>query len=267
MTKSRRLRRDLTLDHRLQLYRVAVQDPERDAAQFVAFFQRRRRRRPRLLREDFCGTAAVAAAAVRLLPTLRAVGVDADAATLAWADAHMCDLRPSERARLRLMCADVRRVRVCADLVLATNFSYCVFHVRRELLGYLRHVRRCLTPGGFLLLDLWGGGLTHRPFTERHVHRGFTHTWEQRTFDPITHRVDCRIHFDLRDGTCLRDAFVYDWRMWTLPELRDLCAEAGLVEQSVLWPDRHGRLRERRRVPADPTWICYLAAGRGDAAS
>lgn len=250
--------------HPLQLYREAVQAPEHDAAQFAAFFARHRGREPASLREDFCGTAALATEAVRLLPGLRALGVDRDAATLAWArDNSLASLPPRDRTRLRLRCADVRRVNARADLILATNFSYCVFHERAELLAYLRHARRCLTPQGYLVLDLWGGGLTHRTFRERHQHVGFAHVWEQRAFDPISHRVDCRIHFELPGGRRLRNAFVYDWRMWTLPELRDLCAEAGMPAQHVLWRDGQGRLRERQKVPAQPTWICYLAAGRG----
>lgn len=248
----------------LLLYQLAVQAPEQDAAQFARWFARRHGRSLQSLREDFCGSAAIAAASLRLLPELRAVGIDADAATIAWAQTHTSAALPeADRARLRLICADVRRVRARADLILATNFSYCVFHARAELLAYLRHCKRCLTPEGYVALDTWGGGLTHRNFAERHRHRGFAHVWEQRAFDPLTHRVDCRIHFEFDDGTSQRDAFVYDWRMWTVPELRDLLVEAGLPDVRVLWRGADGVLRERTKVAADPTWICYVAGGSG----
>jgi hypothetical protein len=113
-----------------------------------------------------------------------------------------------------------------------------------------------------VLLDAWGGGLAHRPFAETHRHRGFDHVWEQRSFDPVTHRVDCRIHFRCRDGSRLDDAFAYDWRMWTLPELLDLLREAGFAGPHVLWPDGDGRLRRRARARADPHWLAYVAARR-----
>ena len=35
------------------------------------------------------------------------------------------------------------------------------------------------------------------------------------------------------DGTRLRRAFSYDWRFWTLPELRELLEEAGFSSVEV----------------------------------
>jgi SAM-dependent methyltransferase len=246
------------------LYQLAVQAPARDAAAFARWFRAAAGRPLWRLREDFCGTAAVACSFVRLHRDHRALGVDRDRVPLQWARAHnVAALRPAEQARIQLVCADVRTVaRPAADLIVAANFSCSVFHARAELLGYLRHCRRALRPGGFVLLDAWGGGLVHRPFRERHRHRGFEHVWEQRSFDPRTQRVDCRIHFRFRDGSRRDNAFVYDWRMWSLPELLDVLAAAGFADPHVLWPDAAGRLRRRVRVGADPTWIAYVAARR-----
>jgi SAM-dependent methyltransferase len=246
------------------LYQLAVQAPERDAAAFARWFRREAGRPLRVLREDFCGTAAIACSFVRQHAQNGALGVDRDRATLRWGALHnAAALTAGERARLRLVRADVRAVRrPPADLIVAVNFSYAVFRARAELLAYLRHCRRALRPGGHVLLDAWGGGLAHRSFAERHRHRGFDHVWEQRSFDPVTHRVDCRIHFAFRDGTRLDDAFVYDWRMWTLPELLDLLREAGFAGPHVLWPDAAGRLRRRARVRADPSWLAYVAGRR-----
>jgi hypothetical protein len=104
----------------------------------------------------------------------------------------------------------------------------------------------------------------HRPFVERHRHRGFDHLWEQRSFDPISHRVDCRIHFAFCDGSRLDDAFVYDWRMWTLPELQDLLLEAGFADAGVLW--RVGRsgasFRRRSKAAPDPSWLAWVFGRR-----
>ena len=101
------------------------------------------------------------------------------------------------------------------------------------------------------------------PFAERTRHRGFAHVWETRAFDPISHRVDCRIHFEFADGSALRSAFVYDWRLWTLPELRDVLDEAGFARVDVRWQDAaSGEFRRRRSAPPDPAWLAFVTAQR-----
>jgi SAM-dependent methyltransferase len=251
---------------RHRLYQLAVQAPAGDARLLARWFARTEDRPLRLLREDFCGTAAIAACFVAMHRDNRALAVDHDAAALQWGRQHNAAalLSAAAQRRLQLVCADVRAVRrPAADLIAAVNFSYSVFHARDELLDYLRHCRRALRPGGCVVLDAFGGGLAQRPFVEVYRHRGFRHEWEQRAFDPITHRVDCRIHFAFPDGTRLDDAFVYDWRMWTLPELQDLLRQAGFAEAGVLWRDASsGNIRRRRRAPADPSWLAFVFGRR-----
>jgi SAM-dependent methyltransferase len=254
------------------LYTAAVQAPAADARQFARWHRQLTGQPLRRLREDFCGTAALAAAFVRQHPEAVAVGVDRDRDTLAWARTHTLPaLRPAERARLQLRCGDVRTVRTApVQMVVACNFSYMVFHTRAELREYLRACRRALQPGGVLLLDSWGGGLVHRPCVERHRGQGFDWLWHQRRFDPLTHRIDCRIHFRFRDGSRLDNAFVYDWRLWMLPELRELFTEAGFegvhVRQEVVSPRTGlgtGRFRRVDQGRADPTWHAYVVGQRG----
>lgn len=257
------------LDRHL-LYRLAVQAPGRDAALFARWFEKHAGRTLRVLREDFCGTAAISTAFVAGGADRMAIGVDHDRATLDWAEAHhLAELDDEQRARVKLVCADVHAVKAPkADLLVALNFSYCVFHQRSELLRWLRHCRACLRPGGAVWLDAFGGGLAQRPFEERFEHGAFAHVWEQRAFDPQTHRVDCRIHFEAKGHAPLRDAFVYDWRLWTVPELVDAMHEVGLTEVEVLWQDpRTGGFRSLRRRRADPHWLAYVVARKGPVTS
>jgi len=59
------------------------------------------------------------------------------------------------------------------------------------------------------------------------------YVWEQREFDPCTARAVNAMHFRVeRDGEIVQsieDAFVYRWRLWSVPELRDAMAEAGFA--------------------------------------
>jgi hypothetical protein len=93
--------------------------------------------------------------------------------------------------------------------------------------------------------------------------------WDQHSFDPVTARYHCYIHFRFPDGSKLRRAFSYDWRLWTLPELRELLAEAGFARSVVYWQgededgEPNGEFSIVTRGEADPAWIAYVAATKG----
>jgi SAM-dependent methyltransferase len=252
-----------------RLYQLAVQGPEADAAFLARYYRRLTGRRLRVLREDFCGTAALSCAFVRASREHRAVGVDLDAATLRWGRRHnVAALDADQRRRLRLIRADVRaRAGPAAELLVALNFSYMIFRERHELDRWLRAARRNLVPGGVLMLDAFGGAATQEPNVERRRCHGFDYLWDQVSFDPLTYRAAFRIHFEFRDGTRLRNAFTYDWRLWTLPELRAALAAAGFTGVHVLWEltdartgSGNGVFRRIERGTPDPAWIAYLIA-------
>ena len=80
--------------------------------------------------------------------------------------------------------------------------------------------------------------------------------------------MNCRIHFRFPDGSIMRNAFEYDWRLWTLPEVRELLAEAGFEDIQTYWegtdPDDeesgNGEYTPVREGDADPAYICYIVA-------
>ncbi len=63
------------------------------------------------------------------------------------------------------------------------------------------------------------------------------YTWEQRDADPLTGMVTDVIHFRIEHaGNIIEeydDAFVYRWRLWSVPELRDAMLEAGFKQVQV----------------------------------
>jgi SAM-dependent methyltransferase len=113
------------------------------------------------------------------------------------------------------------------ELIVAFNYSYFVFHPRAELLDYFRVARRALRPGGALVLDGYTGPDAFEPLEEVRKYRGFTYVWDQRPMDALSGRAWRFIHFRFPDGTALKRAFRYDWRLWSVPEVRDLLGEAG----------------------------------------
>ena len=72
---------------------------------------------------------------------------------------------------------------------------------------------------------------------------GCDYSWEQEGFDPVTRLIRCYIGFRLRGAKgrpppptppALRRAYTYHWRLWTLPEVTDMLAQAGF-SSSHMW--------------------------------
>ena len=64
----------------------------------------------------------------------------------------------------------------------------------------------------------------------------------------------CHIHFKFKDGSRIKKAFSYDWRLWTLPEIREVMEEAGFSNTRVYWEDEdeEGEGSSSRRAIAAP---------------
>jgi hypothetical protein len=269
--KGRRWRTAATSDPHI-LYEQAVQDPEAEVDLIFQMWKEIRGRRPTRIREDFCGTAAASTAWVKRSPRNSAVCVDLDREVLEWAGKRLRRrLRPAQRERLRLVEADVRRypAREKFDSVLAMNFSYFIFKTRTEMKRYFRRVRAALVKDGLFLLDAYGGSDSFLEIEEERDLDGFTYIWDQRLYNPITGEVVNHIHFRFPDGTRLRDAFTYHWRLWTLPEIREMLLESGFRDVIVYWEgtdektgEGNGEFSPSMRGEACPGWIAYIVGVR-----
>jgi hypothetical protein len=147
------------------------------------------------------------------------------------------------------------------------NFSYFVFKTREELRGYFRGVRASLASEGMLFLDIFGGWEAHSLDTEEKDLDDFTYVWDQVRYDPITHDTRFYIHFEFPDGTRMPRAFTYDWRFWTIPEVREILKEAGFEGTEVYWEgterdtgDGNGVFRRAERTQNCAGWIAYIVA-------
>jgi hypothetical protein len=269
--KSRRSRRRTRAQRadRYELYEKSVQDPDADVGLINRVFRKQFGRPPRLLREDFCGTALMACRWVAHHRENRAFGIDIDPVPLAWGREHnVARLRPEQAARLKLVQGDVLDVgHEKVDVTAAFNFSYFLFTTRDELRHYFEKARATLAHEGLFFLDAYGGADSQRTQEEVRDVDGFDYVWDQHRFDPITHGVTNYIHFRFRDGSRMQRAFRYDWRLWTLPEIRELLLEAGFQDTAVYWEGTDSRTGEgngvfqpREHAPDDPAWICYIVA-------
>ena len=252
-----------------QLYLESVQAPDYEVAFFNRVFRNEYGRQPMLLREDFCGTAAVCCEWVKSHAKRRAIGIDLDPAPLVWGREHnLTPLKPDARARVMLTEGDVRDPdQTDADILAAQNFSYCCFKTRDELRSYFEIARGNLADEGVMILDVMGGSETQEDENEEITeHDGFDYVWELKSFDPVSYEVHYQIHFRFPDGSELT-GFEYHWRHWTIPEMRELLADAGFTRTDVYWEatdqktgDGNGVYVKRDRGDADPAWIAYIAA-------
>ncbi len=259
--------------HKLALYRRAVQHPMAEAA-FLhrAYCHYVKDATPLLLREDFAGTCAVASAWVMMDDEHQAMAVESHGPTARWAQRNTDRELGDRSADLHIVQADVLDVDgPKVDITCALNFSTFIYHDRASLKQYFKAARRGLRRDGLLVIDAYGGPGAMKPGTQTRkvsVSRqepGFTYLWEQRSFDPITHRTECRIHFELAAGRRIDSAFIYRWRLWTMPELLELMLEAGFKGAGI-WCDRideasgssDGVYHPTAKMPAREDWVAYV---------
>lgn len=247
---------------RHDLYQRSVQAEDFDVDFIERTFRHRRKRTPHSLREDFCGTALLCAAWVESNKKRTATGVDIDSSVLAWGERHNMAPIDEPGQRVRLIEGDVRtRRRGKFDAVTALNFSYWIFRTREDMREYFRNVRRSLEKDGVFYLDLFGGWEAQEPMEDRRkIDGGFTYVWDQYSFDPITHEAENHIHFEFRDGSKMHRAFSYSWRFWSMPEIRELLAEAGFSRSIVYWDPEGENFRPRKKAENQPGWLAYLVA-------
>ena len=257
---------------RHRLYELSVQCAEAEIDFVDTTYKKLRGRRAGLLREDFCGTANVCCEWVRRRRTNRAIGVDLDPEVLAWGKTHrLTALKPAQAKRITLLQKNVLKVETeTPDIVSAMNFSYWLFKERKELKRYFHRVYQQLAEDGIFFMDAYGGYDSFREIEEeREIEDGgqsFTYVWEQAKYEPISGGLICHIHFDFPDGSRMEKAFSYDWRLWTLPEIRELLAETGFKRITVYWQgfdedgEADGIFKPVREGEADAGWICYLSA-------
>jgi len=259
-----------------ELYEKSVQSPEADIEFFINTYKVLRGKEPLDMREDFCGTGYLSVEWCKSHPQRRAQGIDLDRPTLDWGLEHNVNpAGPDVASRVELVEANVLDTSdFRADITCACNFSYNIFKTREALREYFEAVHRGLKDDGIFVMDVFGGTETMDILEEeRDVDdEDFTYIWDQDKFNPITNEILCYIHFNFPDGSAIRKAFTYDWRLWQLPELSELLQEAGFSKVRVYWEEfvdddddsdeleGTGEYFEATDVENQESWVNYIVA-------
>jgi len=258
------------------LYDASVQSVDADLDFAARVFKKKTGRKATSLREDFCGTAALACEWVSRSPKNSAWGVDIDQPTLDWGLKHNVPYVSKKAGKIDLLFGDVLKAKTPpVDLVMALNFSYCIFKTRQQLCDYFKAVRKNLKKDGLFVMDLYGGTEAVEAKLEPRDVEAFTakdgtkvpkfeYIWDQDIYNVIDHHVVNYIHFKIPRVGKTEKAFTYDWRLWTLPELQELLIEAGFMSAEVYlhdW-DKDGESDEiyrlRKNYENALGWVAYI---------
>jgi len=220
------------------LYELCVQNPDA----LIPLLNAIHNNTPQVLAEDFAGTSILSHQWVEQSEQHRAIATDLDQEAL-----HKHGDHPRITKHLATVNDAQPGPNKSADIIFVGNFSIGYHHTRAELVAYLKQARARLNhTNGTFLCDTYGGenaytlGGVHRPTpmasigAPGHICR---YTWEQRDADPLTGMVTDVIHFRIQHAGNITeeydDAFVYHWRLWSVPELRDAMREAGFKTTNV----------------------------------
>ncbi len=265
-----------------RLYEAAVQNVDTDLDIGKRIYRKHRKKNPRRVREDFCGTAKLAARWVERNSENEAWGIDFHQPTLDWGIQHnLSRLSQKQQRRVHLLCGDVLKTKTPkVDMAFALNFSFCVFKQRETLRNYFKQVAEALEDDGIFVTDIYGGteSVTAKSDDVREI-PGFTaadgrsvadfeYLWEQAEYNPITHETVCHIHFKVPGYGAINKAFTYHWRLWTLPEIQEIMIEAGFAKTEVYLHDFDDEgesdeiFRLRTRYENVQGWVAYVVGIR-----
>lgn len=218
------------------------------------------------LREDFCAAFANSCSWVKLSSEKQAIGLDIDIEPISYGKKnYLSKLSADEQKRINIMEKNVLdKDAPSADIITATNFSYFCFKKRNDLLEYFKNCHNTLNEEGVLILDCFGGPECHEANEHETEHDTFSYYWDQDNFNPITHEATFYIHFKRKGEAKRNKEFIYDWRLWSIPEIKDLLEEAGFSESVVYWEgsddsgDGNGEFDITETGEECESWIAYI---------
>ncbi|TPX40885.1 hypothetical protein SeMB42_g05826 [Synchytrium endobioticum] len=199
---------------------------------------------PLALREDFCGTAVLSLEWCTSSVARTAYGIDNDTSVLSYAKKHTLATAETQDAasRVNLVHGNVLTPRSQfktriprVDIIAALNYGICYFRTRKELVEYLCICKDGLKKGGCLIVDMYGGSDVYSVKGRTIIRklRGFDYIFEQTGFNPMTNTVHINLHFHFKDNSWQRNAFQYDFRVWTIPEVREAFHDAGFEKLNI----------------------------------
>ena len=202
------------------------------------------------------------------MPKLKIYGVDIDPEPVAYGKEHYLSELTDEQKQV----IDIREGNVLTgelpkvQMAFAFNFSYFTFKERHVLKQYFQNMYNSLEKDGVMVLDCFGGSKCQEANEEEteYEDEGYSYFWDQDSFNPVNNHAQFYIHFQKEGENKREKVFSYDWRMWSLPEIREILKEVGFKESHVYWEgtDEDGEgdgVFTRTELGEDcESWVSYI---------
>ena len=249
------------------LYEKSVQSPRSDIEFYVQTYKELKKKKPKFFREDFCGTFSLSAEWVKFNSGHVAYGLDIDPEPMDYGRQYFeSRLNADQKKRLHIQDHNVLVGPLpSVDVAVAMNFSYFCFKTRPLLKQYFQNVYNSIRKDGLFIVDIFGGSQCYDTIEDVHKKKKFTYYWDQVSFDPISNFALFYIHFRV-NGKKVTKVFKYDWRMWSIPEVRELMEEVGFKKTHVYWEgttrrgEGDGKFKRTEKGESCLSWIAYITA-------
>lgn len=266
--KSKKKSKDLVDFDKYHYYLRSVQSPENDVKFLQKTYKELKSKNPETLCEDFCGTFAICCEWVKLNDRYKAIGIDLDSEPIAYGEVHhRPQLTVSQSRRLSIIQENVLAKNLPkADIVLASNFSYYIFKQRADLIAYFSSALNRCKKQGLFIIDSFGGPECMQAIEEETDYGDFKYFWDQDSYDPVTNYAQFYIHYKRKGEKKREKVFSYDWRLWSLPELKEALLDAGFRKVHIYWEgededgDGNGEFTRVETGEEVRAWVAYLVA-------
>ncbi len=251
-----------------EYYSNAVQSCDNDVLFLRKVYKHFYEKAPTVLREDFCGTFQMCEEWIKLNKNNTAFGVDLDGEPIEYGKNRMVKtLKPEQQSRIEILRQNVLEDGLpAADINVAMNFSYFIFKQRQDIKKYFQQVYKTLKPQGVFVIDTFGGTESYESHEEKTKHPKFIYYWDQINFEPLTNEARFEIHFHVKGEKRRRKkVFSYDWRLWSIAELRDILTEVGFKDVTVFWEgttrkgEGNNDFKPVLKGEECASWIAYIA--------
>lgn len=258
---------EIAVEKKYKYYEKSVQNFEADLEFVDEQYEKIFSKKAKVLREDFGGTAALACGWTQMRKDNQARAIDLDSEPIEYGKSkHYAKLSSDEKERMSYLQENVLNdFDFKSDIICAFNFSYFIFKKRSELLHYFKQVHKGLSKEGMFFLDIFGGSECHQEICEETEFDNHSYYWDCDKYNPLTSEVLYYIHFkDLKKNIKYEKVFRYDWRMWTVVEIKELLEEAGFSEVKTFWEEDdddgegNGVFYESSQEDNCESWVTYI---------